>query len=425
MRHNAGDNLLEVDEQWATKWSNCQENLKSRIPDPFYSAFIAPLVAEKDGLHMRLVVPDKVNGKHVEQHYKGIIEEVLREHLNIEQVSLMKRQPLSTPSIQKQAPIVKSFLTSMLCKDAVDSLFTKTLPPLVFISGPTGCGKSELAKSILGNEAAKGKKAIRMTLEQFVTDFAASCKVRGTVGWRSQLRAHQTLILDDFHFIKKTAHRSQEEIRHLCDDFVEQGNTLILLSSVESNHLPLSEDLSSRLHGATNVTLPPLDLPVRISLLKRNLAIFNSPLPETLLDHIAKQLKGDGRLLLAVAKAISSLSEKPKTLDQVDFVISRFASVRSIPGTAVLDAVSKFTQVTHSELTGPSRDKRTVGARHLAAYLLQRTTDMNTTQVAHLLGRSDHTSIVYALKQIRKKLSEDLFWATQIDSLERQIRDCI
>lgn len=74
--------------------------------------------------------------------------------------------------------------------------------------------------------------------------------------------------------------------------------------------------------------------------------------------------------------------------------------VRPVPSAAVLAAVAGYLDVTVEDLVSPSRRKRVVRARHVAAWLLYEQ-GLSQSEVGVVLGGRDHTTIHHSLGVVR------------------------
>jgi len=88
----------------------------------------------------------------------------------------------------------------------------------------------------------------------------------------------------------------------------------------------------------------------------------------------------------------------------------------------VLPAVATHFGVSISTLMGPRRDALPVLARHVAAYLLWRLTDLSLPKIAGRLNRRDHTSAMYARDRISEAIKHDSKLAKRVHALEARIR---
>lgn len=71
----------------------------------------------------------------------------------------------------------------------------------------------------------------------------------------------------------------------------------------------------------------------------------------------------------------------------------------------IVRRVARWYGVTVADIQGPSRCRPEIRARHCAAYWLDRRRHLSLKQIAHFIGRSDHTTVLNAIK--RHKISKE------------------
>lgn len=88
------------------------------------------------------------------------------------------------------------------------------------------------------------------------------------------------------------------------------------------------------------------------------------------------------------------------------------------PAAAVLSAVAAAHNITMEELQSVQRRRRYCLARHHAAWELRRRRhDIKLLQVAHYLGRTDHTSALHSYQVFARFVSKGLYQAER-DAVE-------
>jgi chromosomal replication initiator protein len=56
-------------------------------------------------------------------------------------------------------------------------------------------------------------------------------------------------------------------------------------------------------------------------------------------------------------------------------------------------------------------------------YLARSLTDMSTTEIGDTFGGRDHTTVMHACKQIDKKVTEDAWFAAEINKIVKLIKE--
>jgi chromosomal replication initiator protein len=76
--------------------------------------------------------------------------------------------------------------------------------------------------------------------------------------------------------------------------------------------------------------------------------------------------------------------------------------------------------VTMTEVRSPSRVARLVRVRHLIAYVIRQSTTLTTTEIANMIGRTDHTTTLHALRRIEAELAVDEGMRSLVDRYVRR-----
>ena len=86
----------------------------------------------------------------------------------------------------------------------------------------------------------------------------------------------------------------------------------------------------------------------------------------------------------------------------------------------VQSAVCKKYSVKPIEITSLSRKKNVVSARQIIVYLLQKYTDLSTTQIGTCIGR-DHSTVIHSSAVVKKRMDDDNDFKLEVNSLEKEL----
>ncbi|MBW7857083.1 MAG: AAA family ATPase [Leptonema sp. (in: Bacteria)] len=416
------------------QWDLCKENLRSRIPEPFYNTFIEPLTAlQIEQSVLSLVVPEARLKDHIEMRYGRILKETILKQFP-GQISLVKFQGrdelpqlqdiTSKPTKSTTKPITWDFKFlphPALKNDLTELLQLRSFYRTIFITGKAGSGKTIFAQKWVNHFSGK---ATYLSLPDFLGGFVSSIRSHSTQDWKDELKSNSLLIIDDLQLLKPTAVRCQEELRHLIDSFEQENKLLVLLSDSDPESLQLSPSLKSRLLPSKQIHLIYPDKETRKQIIQSLIEIDRLSLKEEIIDHLADQIAVDMRLLKAAVHRISFQSKNPSkiSITEVDRLCeSLYHQEINVKPDTILSVVAQFYNVSVADIRSKAKDKKVSLARHTASYLCAQILNLTLNEVARITNRKDHTGVIYAINRIEKLLPQDLFFNRQIEEIKEEI----
>ncbi len=288
---------------------------------------------------------------------------------------------------------------------------------LLMLYGPAGVGKTHLGFSILQQvrQSAPHLKAIRLTSEQFTTEFLEALNRRSLPGFRNKYRGVDVLLIDDIQFlVGKRA--TLEELMTTIDALHESGKQVILTCNCSPGELQkVNTALVTRISGGLAI---PIDLPnfeTRLSLVQRFIAQMQPRIGLTLDGEIAKliatHISGSARQLRGALNRLIVTSEalaKPLTLDFARMVITE--SLQQItPTVRLIDiqhAVCEVFGIEVGNLKSKSKTRNVAEPRMLAMWLACELTRSALGEISEFFGRSSHSTVISAQKRIEQMVSQ-------------------
>lgn len=306
---------------------------------------------------------------------------------------------------------------------AVADNLSKAYNPL-FLYGGVGVGKTHLAQAvaskILGDDPQK--RVVFSPGEQFTNELIESIREKNTVKFRKRYRHLNLLIIDDIQFIagKNTV---QEEFFHTFNAVVSGGGQIIFTSDRPPQEIKNLEDrLRSRFAGGLTVDVQSPDFELRTAILlikaKEKGIELGIDLARIIAEQVSDSRSLEGTLLSIYARTLGR--EDKITLTVVESFFHTESEERPkirITPHEILNVVCSYYNVKQSQLKSPIRSESLSLPRQVAMFLLRRELNMKHQEIANLLKRRDHTTIMHGVEKINKMLVKDEFFKKEVDRI--------
>jgi chromosomal replication initiator protein len=284
----------------------------------------------------------------------------------------------------------------------------------LFIYGGVGLGKTHLLQAI-GHAvlALPGTRVVYVSSETFTNELIDSIRQRRGEDFRNKYRHCDVLLIDDIQFIAGKE-STQEEFFHTFNAIHGASGQIVLSSDRPPKAIPTLEDrLRSRFEWGLITDVQPPDLETRIAILQAKCAKLEVDVPTEVLTYIAHKVQSnirelEGTLNRVVAHA--ALNQQPVTQESAVAALADVladATRRAVRPESVLEAVTRYYNVSLADLRGKARDKRVVGPRQVAMYLLRAETGLSLNEVGGMLGGRDHTTVLHGCEKVAGDLDRD------------------
>jgi chromosomal replication initiator protein len=301
--------------------------------------------------------------------------------------------------------------------------------PLV-VYGDTGLGKTHLLQAIAHYVLmhAPGMRARYVTCEAFTNEFIAAIKDQRMDAFKRRYREEfDVLLIDDIHFLAGKE-RIQEEFFHTFNTLHASGRQLVLTSDRAPREIPeLADRLRSRFEWGLLVDVQPPDIETRIAILHKRVAADRVRIDDPdLLPAIARRVPTNIRELegaLTRVLAYASLTGRPASAALVRETLRDLPDADTPVSVATIkQVVSEAFGIPVPELESPKRSQAIVAPRQLAMYLCRELTDATLPAIGREFGGRDHTTVLYAVQKISRRLHHDRREYDQVDDLIRRIK---
>lgn len=301
-----------------------------------------------------------------------------------------------------------------------------------FIYGGVGVGKTHLMQAI-GNELYRKNpetKMIYTSAESFMNELIESIKGKGTEQFRKKYRTLDLLMIDDIQLISGKE-STQDEIFHTFNSLHQEDKQIILTSDRRPDEIEKVEQrIISRFMGGLTVDIQPPDFEMRTAILNEKLEIKGEHWERELVEYIAAQVESNVRELEGTLNRIlaaAKISGQPVT---VDFIKNQLGpekesrAVKKISRVApkqVIDAVAKHYGIRSNDLLSEKRDAEFVKPRQVAMYILRDECQIKLVEVARLLNKKDHTTVIHGANKILALYRTDSHIRQELITIKRDL----
>lgn len=298
----------------------------------------------------------------------------------------------------------------------------------LFLYGGVGNGKTHLAQSAARYilEQNKEKKVMFSPGDMFINELIDAIKEKNTAKFRKKYRHLDVLIIDDIQFIagKQTI---QEEFFHTFNSIVSAGGQVILTSDRPPTDIKNLEDrLRSRFSGGLIVDIQSPDFELRTAILlikaqEKNIMI-DMDAAKVIAERVSDTRALEGSLLSIYAKVVGK-KDMIDTEAVMDFFQGTVEKVtQKINPTDVIKTVCAYYNVKQAHIKSPTRASNIALPRQIIMYILRQELKLKLEEVAYILKRKDHTTIMHGVDKISREIMKDPNFKQEIDRILSSLR---
>lgn len=277
----------------------------------------------------------------------------------------------------------------------------------LFLYGDHGTGKTHLLAAVC-NELLhhRGCRVIHQSSEDFTNSLLAAIQTGSVESFRARYLASDGFVLEDLQFLYKKK-RTQEELGLLIAALIDAGKR-VLLSCIDSpyNKSKLEDRLRSCVQSGLVAEIKSPDAVLRTAVLMRKALFRGHELPADVASFVASRVGENLRDVegaLARLLMFASMLNMPPSLEVAQVA---FGEVRvetpTVSISSILQIIQEHFDLKVRDLLSRSKVRSVVYARQVGMVLARELTPLSLVEIGMHFGGRDHTTVLYALRKIRK-----------------------
>ena len=308
----------------------------------------------------------------------------------------------------------------------------KSYNPL-FLHGGSGLGKTHLMHAI-GHELLKNFPNMRLlciTSEDFVNEFIQCIQDKNTESFRRRYRNVDVLFVDDIQFLGRgDKESSKEEFFHTFNKLYQDKKQMVFTSDRPPRDIKkLEERLRSRFENGMVTQIEPPDLETRTAILRAWAEKENITCDLDALNYIAANVSENIRKLHGAFIRVlleASQSKSNVTLPLVKHAIHYITDAQDEKKYITIDEITTYIcqhyNINYKELMGKKKTKDIALPRQIAMYMCRELTGNTYPHIGTAFNGRDHTTVMHACSQIRKKIDKDSHFKEHLEKMMNEIR---
>ncbi len=305
----------------------------------------------------------------------------------------------------------------------------------LFIYGESGLGKTHLMHSI-GHyiiDHYPDKKVLYVDSEIFTNDVIEGIRSGNSSAMnrlRDKYRTVDVLLIDDIQFIigKES---TQEEFFHTFNTLYNKGKAIIISSDKPPKQMEtLDERYTSRFGQGLQADIQPPGYETKAAiLLKLNENYKNTiyAVPQDVIEYIATNVNSNIRDLEGAFNKIiyiEKLNKKTITLEMAEEGLKDIIfpnAPKMVTPQIIIQVVADHYGIRAEDITSKKRTAEIVVPRQVVMYLCRELTDISLKNIAKVLDKKDHSTIINGITKIQDEINNNSDFAAQINVIKKKI----
>ena len=437
-------------------WQRCLEKILEKIgPASFETWFRTTDFSLVNG-HAHVLVPNQFFADFIEEHFSGLIQEVLQEaQIVFGRLSFIPTQkdwkvvqpicdalttakvrtvPCAVESHQQFHPnytfdrfiVGESNRMAHAASLAVAEAPGKTTFNPLVIYGGTGLGKTHLLQAIghFAQSEGTAENVLYCTSEEFTTQYINHVvHKKDSTSFYKRFTTVDALLIDDIHFFRGKP-GTQKEFCRIFNKLLLERKQIVLSSDRPPDKIPdMMEHIINRFMGGLTTDIQPPNLETRMAIIRQKAETDGLLLPIEVIEFIASNITSNVRELegtLIKLIASSSFTGKDITLDVAKELCGDVIARKNqrITINIIQKKVAEAFGISPNQLSAHTRKKDVSYPRSVAMYLCKKYTNQSLRTIGLDFGGRDYSTVIYSLKKIECELTKDAELRKKIESIE-------
>ncbi|MEG0304102.1 MAG: chromosomal replication initiator protein DnaA, partial [Oscillospiraceae bacterium] len=222
---------------------------------------------------------------------------------------------------------------------------------------------------------------------------------------------------------------TQEEFFHTFNTLYNAGKQIVLVSDRPPKEIKsLEERLRTRFEWGLTADIQPPDFETRVAIIRRKANLLNCDIPDDVAEYIANRLKNNIRQLEGAVKKLNAY----RMLEGIQPVIGAAQNAikdilnesQPVPVTIekIVGEVARTYGVSAADIKGRKRNAAISVARKTSMYVVREITGMSMEDIGNEFGNRDHSTVVYSLNEVARKIETDKRMAETIEDIIKNVR---
>jgi chromosomal replication initiator protein len=275
---------------------------------------------------------------------------------------------------------------------------------MIYLNAESGLGKSHILNAA-ANELMTNKKSFYIGSPFSMTTMLENLTL---------FKEYEFLLIDDVEEVC-----GNKDIQNkFCKlfDFAQMGKMKIIISGrVAPRELKNCETrFKGKLSAGLIQVIKKLDQNLAFDIVESKCKSIQLDLPVEVCKRVTENVEFNVYGIESTLHKLKNISERANVLVTMDLIENEFPDSKLVKKKVeitkeiqkVLDRVALSYNVNATDLFERNRYEKFVLARHVAMYILRENLKLSYTKIAEIFNR-DHSSVMYGIDRIRKKLSND------------------